>query len=69
MANFTNYKGFKIESGTNGCRLWGKKFFEPLDTVYANGSLKDCKKMANTFLRLYNLKTWPVLFPDVITKC
>ena len=68
MANFITYKGFKIESCNNRFFLWGKKLFEPLDMIYSNGTLKECKSMANTYLSLYNLKAWPVLFPDKITK-
>ena len=63
------YKGFKIEQTANGFILWGKKLFEPLDTIYAKEkTLAGCKRMARVFLSLYNLKTWPVLFADRIVK-
>ena len=69
MANFIEYKGFKIEPIESGFSLWGASLFEPLDISYAYAKkLDEIKRAARHFLKSHKLTSWPVLFSDRIVK-
>lgn len=69
MADFINYKGFKIEPCKAGFSVWGKSPFYPIDTLYTTTkSLNKCKEYIRNWLKAWKIKKWSTLYPDRITK-
>lgn len=70
MADFINYKGFKIERCSSGAyTAWGKSVFYPIDNIYYHSkSLAEVKKHINAWLKINGIKKCFTLFPDRIEK-
>ena len=69
MANFIEYKGFKIEPCVAGFSAWGKSPFYPIDTLYYHSkSLAEVKRHINDWLKAAKVKKWTTMFPDFIAK-
>lgn len=69
MANFIEYKGFKIEPCEAGFSVWGKSPFYPIDSRFVTSkSIRACKIYINDWLKTWKLKNWCTMFHDFIAK-
>ena len=69
MANYIEYKGFKIEPCLAGFSAWGKSPFYPIDTLYVTTkSMTACKNYIRDWCKAAKVRKWCTMFADRIVK-